>query len=264
MPCCAIPRSCGTLGGILAMTDFVFLHGGGQGSWVWDETIAALHLQAGAGAHRTLALDAPGCGQKRGRDTADISFDAIIAELVADVRLAGFGDVVLCGHSQAGTILPGMARAAPKLFRRVVHISTIAPDPGVGVVEMAAQRMTADRSEAVNQSFHDETMSAAERFGLKFCNDMASDIAAPFLAKLGKDNWPRSSYEASGWDYDTPLSQPVSYVLCLRDAVLPPPWQERFAERFGATSLPRIDAGHQAMNSRSQALAEILLIEAAL
>ncbi|MCJ2178106.1 hypothetical protein [Novosphingobium album (ex Hu et al. 2023)] len=26
---------------------FVFLHGGGQGSWVWDETIAAIGRQAG-------------------------------------------------------------------------------------------------------------------------------------------------------------------------------------------------------------------------
>ena len=26
------------------MTDFAFLHGGGQGGWVWDETIAAIGL----------------------------------------------------------------------------------------------------------------------------------------------------------------------------------------------------------------------------
>ena len=45
------------------MADFAFLHGGGQGSWVWDETIAALHRQSG-GVHRAMALDAPGCGVK--------------------------------------------------------------------------------------------------------------------------------------------------------------------------------------------------------
>ncbi|MEO6716203.1 MAG: hypothetical protein ABIM50_03015 [Novosphingobium sp.] len=37
------------------MTDFAFLHGGGQGSWVWDETIAAMKAQSGS-AHRYLAL----------------------------------------------------------------------------------------------------------------------------------------------------------------------------------------------------------------
>lgn len=243
------------------MTDFAFLHGGGQGSWVWDETIAAMKAQSGS-AHRYLALDVQGCGAKRGLDTSAIRFDAIIGELVGDVRDAGLGDVVLVGHSQAGTVLPRMAGSAPELFARLVHVSTIAPDPGLDVIEMSSRRMTAERSEAVNRSFFDETMPAAERFGLKFCNDMAPDQAAQFLAKLGEDNWPRSSYEVSDWNHLAAGAVPVSYVLCLRDAVLTLPWQERFAERLGATSLLRIDAGHQVMNSRPQGLAEILLAEA--
>ena len=41
-----------------------------------------------------------------------------------------------------------------------------------------------------------------------------------------------------------------------------PLWQERFAARVHANSTPRIDAGHQVMNTRPQALAEILLVEA--
>jgi RimJ/RimL family protein N-acetyltransferase len=92
-------------------------------------------------------------------------------------------------------VLPRMAASAPELFRRLVHVSTIAPDPGADVIEMSARRMTDDRSEAVNRSFFDEAMPAAERFGLKFCNDMNPAQASQFLAKLGHDNWPRSSYE---------------------------------------------------------------------
>lgn len=244
------------------MTDFAFLHGGGQGSWVWEETIAAMNAQSGDD-HRYLALDVPGCGVKRGRDTDAIGFDDIITELSADVSAADFSNVVLIGHSQAGTVLPRMCDAAPGLFARLIHVSTIAPDPGADVIEMSARRMTADRSEAVNRSFFDEAMPAAERFGLKFCNDMAEGQAAAFLAKLGLDNWPRSSYEFSDWRYDVRGPVPVSFVLCLRDAVLPLPWQERFAALLGATSTPRIDAGHQVMNSRPHALAEVLLAEAA-
>ena len=243
------------------MTDFAFLHGGGQGSWVWDETIAAMKGQSGD-SHRYLALDVPGCGAKRGRETAATAFEAIVAELVSDVRGNGLADVVLVGHSQAGTVLPRMAALAPDLFQRLIHVTTIAPDPGADVIEMSARRMTEERSEAVNRSFFDDAMPAAERFGLKFCNDMAPAQAEHFLAKLGGDNWPRSSYEANDWNYDAAAAHPVSYVLCLRDAVLTLHWQERFAARLGATSLPKLDAGHQAMNSRPQALAEILLAEA--
>jgi hypothetical protein len=52
---------------VSAPVDYALLHGGGQGSWVWDETIAALGVQGGGTFGRALALDAPGCGAKRGR-----------------------------------------------------------------------------------------------------------------------------------------------------------------------------------------------------
>jgi pimeloyl-ACP methyl ester carboxylesterase len=53
------------------MRDIAFLHGGGQGRWVWYETIAAIAQQSG-GAARCLALDGPGCGAKRDRSTASM------------------------------------------------------------------------------------------------------------------------------------------------------------------------------------------------
>src|SRR5438270_12795187 len=64
--------------------EFALVHGGGQGSWVWDETRSALHSQtAGAGA---LALDVPGCGAKRGRRTQDLTLEDVARELVADIE----------------------------------------------------------------------------------------------------------------------------------------------------------------------------------
>lgn len=237
------------------MTDFVFLHGGGQGGWVWDETIAALNQQAGE-AVRCLALDGPGCGAKRGRDTSAITFAQINAELVDDIVASGFEDVVLVGHSQAGTHLPVLADLRPDLFRKLVFVSCIAPDPGLTVIEMTGERMHGGQ-----HPFNDQSLSMRERYRLMFCNDMTD--AEPFLAKLGPDNWPRSCYTQTEWHYDHLADLPVSYVLCLQDAILPLEWQERFAQRVHANATPRIDAGHQVMNTRPQALAEVLLAEAA-
>ncbi len=239
------------------MTDFAFLHGGGQGSWVWDETIAAMQAQSGS-AHRYLALDAPGCGVKRGRETSAIKFDEITAELVADIEAADLRDVVLIGHSQAGTSMPGMAALKPGLFRQLVFVSCVAPDPGLNTVEMTGKRLHGG-----GHPFTDETLSMRERFGKMFCNDMAPAQAELFLDKLGQDGWPRCSYDETGWVYDHLADFPASYVLCLQDAILPLAWQEFFARRMHARSMPRIDAGHQAMNTRPQGLAEILLAEAA-
>ncbi len=242
------------------MTDFAFLHGGGQGGWVWDETISAMQAQSPTtpgGTHRYLALDAPGCGTKRGRDTSAIQFDEINAELVADIEAAGMQDVILVGHSQAGTSLPGMAALKPGLFRKLVFVSCVAPDPGLTMIEMSGNRIHGGR-----HSFTDETLSTRDRYRKLFCNDMAPAQADRFLDKLGPDGWPRSCYGETNWAYDHLADIPVSYVLCLQDVVMPLEWQEFFAKRMHARSTLRIDAGHQVMNTRPQALAEVLLAEA--
>lgn len=240
------------------MTDFVFLHGGGQGGWVWDETIAAMAAQAGEGAHRTLALDGPGCGAKRDDDRASYGFDAVTAELIADIERAGLADVVLVGHSQAGTHIPSMILARPDLFSRAVFVSCVAPDPGLTTIEM-----TGTKIHGGSHPFNDTALSVRDRYRAMFCNDMAPAEQEAFLDKLGPDQWPPCCYSHADWLYDHLADLPVSYVLCLQDAILPLEWQERFATRFHARSTPRIDAGHQAMNTRPHALAEILLAETA-
>lgn len=240
------------------MTDFVFLHGGGQGSWVWDETIAALHLQAEAGTHRTLALDGPGCGKKRGQDTSGLLFEAVNAELVADIEAAGLRDVVLVGHSQAGIHMPAMVAQRPGLFRQLIFVTTTAPDQGLTVAEMTGERLHPG-----GHPFSDTSLSVRERYARMFCNDMAEAEAEAFLDKLGGDMWPACCYSQREWAFDHLARLPVSYVLCLTDSILPLEWQERFAARVHARSTPRIDAAHQVMNTRPHALAEVLLREAA-
>ena len=240
------------------MADFVFLHGGGQGGWVWDETIAALRAQSG-GAARALTIDIPGCGQKRGRDTSALTFDAIVAELIADIEAAGFRDALLVGHSQAGTVLPRLAKARPDLFSGLVFASCSGPEQGHNIFDMTSRLHGAEAMIALA----DETVPIADRFRPMFCNDMTPDSAETFLAKLGYDVWPQVAYTERDWPYDHLAALPVTFVHCLQDVILPPKAQDEYARRFHARRVVRIDAGHQLMNTRPQALAEVLLVESA-
>jgi pimeloyl-ACP methyl ester carboxylesterase len=244
------------------MTDFVFIHGGGQGGWVWDGTIAALTAQSG-GSARCLALDAPGCGTKRGRDTSQIAYGEIIAEFIADIEASGLRDVVLVGHSQAGMVLPLVAEARPDLIKRLVYVTCSAPKPGVTTLEQMGQGVHGDNDEQVGWPVDPATHSMDERYRIMFCNDMDEAGTGAFLARLGNDGWPRVCYSERGWRYDHLVGVPSTYVLCLRDESLPLAWQERFAGRLHADRLERIDAGHQVMNTRPHALAEVLLAQAA-
>jgi pimeloyl-ACP methyl ester carboxylesterase len=235
--------------------NFALLHGGGQGSWVWDETVAALHEQGA----RALALDAPGCGAKRGRDTSAVSVADIAAELIADIEAAGLSEVVLVGHSQAGTILPLLAEARPELFARLVYVSCCAPLPGQTILEMMGSSNRGENPDEVGWIVPLSADSPVERYRAMFCNDMAEAEADAFLARLGQDMWPRTSIEYRDWDYAHLAAVPSRFILCEQDTSLPPEWQERFAARLHCASIVRIDAGHQAMNTRPRELAELLL-----
>jgi pimeloyl-ACP methyl ester carboxylesterase len=245
----------------MTAADYVFLHGGGQGGWVWHETIAALHQQNDGKFGRAVALDAPGCGRKRGRNTASLGVDDVVTELISDIASSGLKNVILVGHSQAGTILPRLAEKRPDLFRRLVYVSCIAPSPGQTTVQLFGSGLHGSNKEEVGWPVDPRTVSTTERYSRMFCNDMSEVEAADFLAKLGQDAWPAQTMSASDWRYDHLNGLPSTYVVCLRDGILPISWQETFAARLKVQRKVCIDAGHQVMNTRPQALAESLRYE---
>jgi pimeloyl-ACP methyl ester carboxylesterase len=257
-----------------AVRHYAFVHGGSQGGWVWEETIAALRAQGGDRIGATLALDAPGCGAKRSRNTDGLTTVDVARELVEDIERAGIDSAVLVGHSQAGQSLPIMARLRPNLFGKLVYVSCSAPLPGQSVGRMMGDSVRGANEAEVGWPVDptmlsmvgwpvDPTMVSMEgRFAIMFCNDMTEGQKQSFLAKLGHDNWPALTYSETGWHYDELTRVPATYVECLRDEALPPAWQEIFAHRLCTERILRIDAGHQVMNTRPHALAEILLLEA--
>lgn len=236
---------------------FAFLHGGGQAGWIWDETLAALAAQAGGAGVPAIAFDLPGCGTKRAQDLTGLTVRDVAAAFVDDLARSGLRDIVLVGHSNAGTIMPLVAQMRPDLVARYVYVSCMAPPPGQTVRQVMASRHAIPASAA--------DAAPLDRLRTMFCNDMAAGQIPDFLGKLGHDHWPTlSSLDETGWHYDHLADKPATYVICLQDQALPAAWQETFAARLHVQRLVRIDAGHQAMNTRPHALAEILRHEAGL
>ena len=240
---------------------FALLHGGGQGSWVWQETIAAMRRQ-GIAADRILALDVPGCGAKRGRDVSALDTDAVVGELLADLRVAGLSEMVLVGHSLAGVVMTRMAESAPELFRRLVYLSCSAPLPGKSPLEQIGSGARGDHPDEVGRPLDPATTPPAVQYRAMFCSDSTEAEGDAFLALLGQDMWPMDVLTRNDWRYDHLRTIPSSYILCERDQSLPPTWQERFAERLHVDRIVRLDAGHQAMNTQPERLARLLIAEA--
>lgn len=242
--------------------NFAFLHGGGQGSWVWEPTLHALRSQHSGGVLATLALDVPGCGTKRGRETSELSLQDVAEELIADLKETGLDEIILVGHSQAGQVVSLMVEREPALFRRLIYVSCSIPSPGQTVREMIGTRERGAVANEVGWPFDPSQTDLSTRYPLMFCNDMGPAQRDAFLAELGKDAWPPSAYRFTDWRYEHHKRVASTFVVCLKDSILPVEWQESFAARFCCERIVRLDAGHQAMTTRPHALAEILMHEA--
>ena len=244
--------------------NYAFVHGAGEGGWLWDDLIAAMRLQTAGRFGRALALDVPGCGAKPGRHVEDLGPDEVAAELIADIEAAGLKDVVLVGHSMAGTILPRMVAQRPDLFRRLIYVACAAPAPGQTASEIFGSSRRGERADEIGWPIDPRTCTAEELFSVLFWTDTTPEQTEMFRRQLPRNHWPARTQAARDWTYDHLAATPSTYVVCLQDMSAPAPWQEVFAERLKCERLVRIDAGHQAMVTRPQALAEALRLEAAL
>jgi pimeloyl-ACP methyl ester carboxylesterase len=242
--------------------EFIFVHGGRQASWVWAPVIIALERQGGPSAVRVLALDVPGCGAKRGRPTERLSIPDVVAELAGEIDRSGVSEAVIVGHSQAGTLLPALAQSCRAALRKAVYVACCAPAPGQSVAEMMGEGLHEERPDVVGWPLPPATTEPDELFRAMFCNDMDEAATAAFMGAFGPDDWPSAcSVGYRDWRYPAHPAVSATFVAALRDASLPLPWQLRFAERLGADRIVRIDAGHQVMQTRPHALAEVLLAE---
>lgn len=244
--------------------DIAFIHGGGQGSWVWNDTIAALNIQPRGALGKILALDIPGCGIKRGRALEHLQPSDVARELIADIEAEELKNIVLVGHSLGGNVMPALAELRPDLFKRLIYVSCSIPQQGQTVIELMGNGLHGSNENEVGWPVDRKTASSLERYGAMYCNDMSAEQKSAFIANHEGDEWPLSFFSTRDFDFKTMGEIPATYVICLADGSLPVSWQKRFAERFKAERLIHIDAGHQAMITRPHALAEIIRHEAAL
>ena len=245
------------------ISQFALLHGAAQASWVWEETLAALAQQMHGREYRAEAFDLPGCGRRRGEDVSNLSVREVAEAFAADLAASGMTDVILVGHSNAGTILPRVALRLPHLIRHIVYVSCLAPAPGQSVRQLVSAGPSAGIDDSADRTGDRTLVPSRKHLQRIFCNDMSEEEATRFLSKLGRDMSPTlRSMDEQDWRYDHLQKVSGTYVVCLRDQTLPPDWQEQFALRFLVQRIVHVHAGHQVINTRPHTLAEILRHEA--
>ncbi len=249
------------------MTDYLLVHGAGQGAWSWgpvwgyltapEEHPPTLHKRRRA--NRVHPFDLPGHGADADGDTAAVRLEECVQAITRTAEREQLQDLVLVGHGFAGSLVVQAANEMPVPPKRVVLVAGIVPAPQRPLLSACPRR-----TRAAFRMF--SLLSSLSRQELRLpgpaisgfmCNGMESMEVVQLLRFFGP--LPTRVLKSRFPMEDSALPCPVTYIVLTQDKMIPPDAQLRIAERFDGVETVEIDSCHQVMAQRPQELAEVLL-----
>jgi len=249
------------------MTDYLLVHGAGQGAWSWgpvwgyltapEEHPPTLHKRRRA--NRVHPLDLPGHGADAGGDTSAVRLEECVQAIIRTAEREQLKDLVLVGHGFSGSLVVQAASEMTVPPQRVVLVAGIVPAPQRPLLSACPARIrTAFRLFSMLSSLsRQEFKLPSPAINGFLCNGMDSmeivqllGFFGPLPTRVLKSRLPTETSE---------LPCPVTYVMLTQDKMFPPDAQARVAERFEGVETVEIESCHQVMAQHPQELAEVLL-----
>jgi pimeloyl-ACP methyl ester carboxylesterase len=212
----------------------ILIHGAGHTSGIWRGTQSLL-------ARPSLAVDLPGRAGKGG-DLASLTVADAARSVAADIRAYTRDDVVLVGHSVAGTLLPSIASYFPGRVRHLVFVAGISAPEGQLPAEIFAPGQSGIMAAHLAKL-------RAKTAGMRL-----EDLDKKQAHSLDSLNL---SCEPMQWA-DLSEAVPRTFVRCLRDPIQSRDVQSRLVVSCGAQSVIDIDTGHTPAVEAPGAMASII------
>ena len=249
------------------MTDYLLVHGAGQGAWSWgsvwghltapEEHPPVLHKRRRA--NRVHPLDLPGHGADAGGDTSAVRLEECVQAITRAVEREQLKDLVMVGHGFSASLVVQAASEMEVPPKRVVLVAGIVPAPQRTLLSACpAKTRTAFRVMSLLSKLSRQDLKLpSPAINGYLCNGMDSMEVVRLLGFLGplptrvlKSRLPMETSE---------LPCPVTYIMLTQDKLFPPDAQSRVAARFEGAETVEIESCHQVMAQHPEELAEVLL-----
>lgn len=127
------------------MTTFVLVPGFWLGAWVWRSTAAELRRHG----HDVYPISLTGLGERAHLARPDTDLEVHVTDVVNLLRYEDLSDVVLVGHSYAGSVVTATADRVPDRVAQLVYIDTGPLPDGVAQVEFTPPEERAGNAASV-------------------------------------------------------------------------------------------------------------------
>jgi len=114
------------------MATIVLVHGGTSGGWAWRPIASKLRERG----HEVYTPTLTGLGERVHLLNREIGLDTQITDIVNGLIFEDLQDVILVGHSPAGTIITGVADQVPERISRLIYVDAVLPENGENTMDL--------------------------------------------------------------------------------------------------------------------------------
>lgn len=230
---------------------FVLLHGAWHGGWCWHKLTPLLRAQG----HVVYTPTQTGLGERSHLLSRDITIDTFVQDVVNVLEWEDLHDVILVGHSFAGVPITGAADRVPQRIRHLVYLDSLIIENGQTPFDMLPPEAVSARRKLAQESSGGLSIPVPSSAAF---NVTDPQDAAWLQAKC-------TPHPLSTWESKLQLNNsvvgnglPATYVA-VRPHYPTLGSVRTFAQAQKGWNYVELDAGHDAMVTSPEPLAELLL-----
>ena len=120
---------------------FILVHGAWHGGWVWKEVKESLQKQG----YNVTCPTQTGLGEKKHLLSLKITIDTFIDDIVNHILIEDLSNIILVGHSFAGSTISGVADRLKDRINRLIYLDAVILSNGQSPFDIAPDSIVKER-----------------------------------------------------------------------------------------------------------------------
>ena len=120
---------------------FILVHGAWHGGWVWKEVKESLQKQG----YNVTCPTQTGLGERKHLLSLKITIDIFIDDIVNHILIEDLSNIILVGHSFAGSTISGVADRLKDRINRLIYLDAVILSNGQSPFDIAPDTIVKER-----------------------------------------------------------------------------------------------------------------------
>ncbi len=115
------------------MATFLLIHGAWHGGWCWKKVTPLLR----EASHQVFTPTLTGLGERSHQAHPLLGLESHVHDIVNVLTYENLSEVILVGHSYAGTLITAVAECMPERIAHLVYLDAFVPQDGQSTIDLS-------------------------------------------------------------------------------------------------------------------------------